>query len=57
MRSGRFDCITLLMSAEPDTTLIRQKALEGICDELAVHGLHLNVARLPGAGHPWGGSC
>ena len=48
MRSGKFDCVALLMSAEPDATLIRQEALEGICDELAAHGMHLNVARLPG---------
>jgi LacI family transcriptional regulator len=47
MRSGKFDCVALLMSAEPDATLMRQPALEGICDELALHGMHLNVARLP----------
>ncbi|MGI5868279.1 MAG: LacI family DNA-binding transcriptional regulator [Kiritimatiellia bacterium] len=47
MRSGRFDCITLLMSAHPDTTLLHQAAIEGICDALAEHDMHLNVARLP----------
>ncbi len=39
--------MALLMSTEPDATLLHQAALEGICDELAVHGMHLNVARLP----------
>ena len=45
MRRGRFDCVALLMSAEPNRTLLRQPALEGICDALAEQGLHLSVAR------------
>ncbi len=49
MRSGRFDCVTLLMSAHPDATLLRQAAIEGVCDALAGHEMHLNIARLPNA--------
>lgn len=47
MRRGKFDCVALLMSMTPGSTLLRQRALEGICDALSECDMHLSVARLP----------
>ncbi len=47
MRSGKFNCVALLLSTEDGRSNLPQKLLAGICDELAEHDYHLTVARLP----------
>lgn len=47
MRSGHFGAVTLLLSSERERSWLPEPLLIGIHDELARHGLHLSVARLP----------
>jgi LacI family transcriptional regulator len=47
MRSGRFDCIALLLSTQTNRTYLPGELFRGILDELALHDMHLSVTRLP----------
>lgn len=46
MRTGKFDCVALLMSSEPQRSLLRGEALDGICRGLESHNMHLSLTRL-----------
>lgn len=47
VRMGRFNGVSLLMSADPLTSYLPTRLLDGIHDELAAHDLHLTVSRIP----------
>lgn len=45
--NGRFDAVTIVLSANPRRSSLPRAVMEGMHDELALHRLHLNVAILP----------
>ena len=47
MRSGRFNCITLLLSTSTSTSQVFTPVLVGVFDTLDTHGIRLNIARVP----------
>ena len=49
MARGKFGCVALLLSTRPNVSTLPQPVWEGIHDELALHGLHLSLFRLPDA--------
>ena len=49
MARGRFGCVALLLSTKPNVSALPQMVWENIHDELALHGIHLSLFRLPDA--------
>ena len=47
IRKGRFDCLALLLSTEPDVSTVPTPLLMGIHDEVTAAGLHFTLARFP----------
>ncbi len=47
IRSGRFGCVALLLSQFKHRSSLFQGVLDGICDVLDEHDLHLTLARYP----------
>jgi LacI family transcriptional regulator len=45
--NGRFDAVTIVLSANPRRSSLPRAVMEWMHDELALHRLHLNVAILP----------
>lgn len=48
-RSGRFGCVSLLLSEDPARALVFEPLLAGVLDELEAQDLQLLVSRLPDA--------
>ena len=46
-RTGRFDCVALLLSTDDNRSTLPQGLLGGIYDELSAHNKALSIARLP----------
>lgn len=45
--TGRFGCVALLLSADPDFAILPGQVWEGIYDDLEQHDMHLSLFRLP----------
>lgn len=47
MRTGRFNCAALLLSANPITSLLPTALFSGLLDSLTKQNMHLTVAKIP----------